>query len=203
MTSSSRSGDRPEPASTLRSPDASPPPPARSCQPGRRGRPGGGSDPGCPRRVLCTPTARSSPARSVPEARARARGPSLGARDPKTRSRRPLPRHGRDCCTTGPPEASGARSRMLFQDVSNQIRFVLCSSDLEKWSALGVIVILLSIYNVSRTASRQAGGLRRWGHVCELQRGRSHGVGRWGVTSITLLRNPPDVLDNLETAWGG
>jgi hypothetical protein len=39
-----------------------------------------------------------------------------------------------------------------FQDVSNAIKLVLWrSSDLEKWSALVVVVILLSIYNVSCT----------------------------------------------------
>ena len=51
--------------------------------------------------------------------------------------------------------ARGLRAPLAdaFQDVSNEIRLVLWrSSDLEKWSALGVVVILLSIYNVSRTA---------------------------------------------------
>jgi hypothetical protein len=51
--------------------------------------------------------------------------------------------------------ARGLRTALAegFQDVSNAIRLVLWrSSDLEKWSALAVVVILLSIYNVSRTA---------------------------------------------------
>jgi hypothetical protein len=40
-----------------------------------------------------------------------------------------------------------------IQDVTNAFRLVLWrSSDLEKWSALAVVIILLSIYNVSRTA---------------------------------------------------